>query len=215
MKFGTSRRRNIFWLSIGAIATFLAVLILRYFLIWRGYSLDIIAGILGAVVLLLILEVKEFYTEKFVYGKAQGVYKRKEIFEVDHTAIINTKYKPLEAYESIDSELQVRYLGERSYSIKAFYQLGEVEGFMQLDPFNPLRGSGTYQYVSGGLKDIGTYEMFLNKQKPSAIYVEYKNIVPNGLAEGYETWVWVSELMSEKEIKEGVKTWLMKKQRKA
>ena len=35
------------------------------------------------------------------------------------------------------------------------------------------------------------------------------------LAEGYETWVWVSELMSEKEIKEGVKTWLMKKQRKA
>ena len=75
--------------------------------------------------------------------------------------------------------------------------------------------SGTYQYVSGGLKDIGTYEMFLNKQKPSAIYVEYKNIVPNGLAEGYETWVWVSELMSEKEIKEGVKTWLMKKQRKA
>ncbi|MBK7432130.1 MAG: hypothetical protein IPI62_14760 [Bacteroidetes bacterium] len=120
MKFGTSRRRNIFWLSIGAIATFLAVLILRYFLIWRGYSLDIIAGILGAVVLLLILEVKEFYTEKFVYGKAQGVYKRKEIFEVDHTAIINTKYKPLEAYESIDSELQVRYLGEKVIPLKHF-----------------------------------------------------------------------------------------------
>ena len=57
-------------------------------------------------------------------------------------------------------------------------------------------------FCPGGLKDIGTYEMFLNKQKPSAIYVEYKNIVPNGLAEGYETWVWVSELMSEKEIKD-------------
>jgi hypothetical protein len=56
---------------------------------------------------------------------------------------------------------------------------------------NPMIGSGSYQYVekkAGGIMpDVGTYRV-LADQSRKKLYVQYSNLLPSGIAAGYEIW---------------------------
>lgn len=45
---------------------------------------------------------------------------------------------------------------------------------------------GTYQYLNR--RDLGSFEVLVDETNPKRIYLYYKNMIPSGLAEGYEIW---------------------------
>lgn len=69
-----------------------------------------------------------------------------------------------------------------------------MELHIQLNIENSKIGKGTFQYVkkeqkyTGLMPDLGSYQLQVDNINRKVLYVYYKNMIPNGLAEGYEIW---------------------------
>jgi len=155
---------------------------------------SIITGLDSSVILLLLLEVREFKRDRYQYGKLKGLYKRTEIYNVNKLPNADTKYIPLnEEYKAVDSKIELIYHGDRRYTFEAEYQEGRLTAVIYLDPTNPREGNGHYQYIkkhhiSGHfMPDLGFYQLQVDEQDPTKrIFLFHKNQIPSGLEEGYE-----------------------------
>ncbi len=93
----------------------------------------------------------------------------------------------------MDSTIKIKHLGEGRFFGSCYYEEGKVEFEIFLDVNNPSYGVGTYQYLSKNkndykMPDFGKFELIRDKVDKEKILIYHKNIVPSGLAEGYEIW---------------------------
>jgi hypothetical protein len=154
---------------------------------------EILIGIVSAIILLLLLEIRNAIKDRKVYGYLKGKYKRVDIFEIDSEKKSDTKYKSMNfLYANVNSLITFHYKSDRKYEFEVEYKEGQVKAVVYLNEINPLEGKGTYQYrhkhESCILPDMGEYFFSVDTFNPKKIYVHYKNSIPSGLAEGYEIW---------------------------
>jgi hypothetical protein len=93
---------------------------------------------------------------------------------------------------NVDMNISLTYKGDGEYVGEAFYEEGKVAITICLDKTNPKTGNGTYQYLEKKpgyeMPDLGTYTIQVDDNGSDRIFIYYSNIVPNGLAKGYEIW---------------------------
>jgi len=155
---------------------------------------DILIGILSAVLLLLFIEIRDFVKDKKTYGYLAGEYKRLDILNSDPTATSDTKYTSMNLrYVNVDPKISFTYKGNRKYEFEAEYEEGRKKAVIHLDSINPTEGNGVYQYLSKRLghtlPDIGYFNLQVDTLNPSMLYIYHTNLIPNGLAQGYEIWL--------------------------
>ena len=189
-----SYKSNITWQS-------LVLIIISIFLIWISgqpqYSeilKDILIGIISAVLLLLFIEIRDYVRDKNVYGSLAGNYKRKDIFNSDPTATSDTRYTSMSLrYATVDPNIKFIYKGNRKYQFEAEYEEGRKKAIVHLDQINPTEGNGVYQYLSKkpghALPDIGYFKLQVDTLDSKKLYIYHTNLIPNGLAQGYEVWI--------------------------
>lgn len=154
---------------------------------------DILVGIISALLLLLFIDIRESIKDKNIYGQLTGEYKRIDIFNADPTAVSDTKYSSMNLrYANVDSKIQFNYKGNRKYEFEADYEEGRKKAIIYLDQINPTEGSGVYQYSSKKnnytLPDMGYFKLQVDTINPNRLYVYHNNLIPSGLAQGYEIW---------------------------
>lgn len=92
----------------------------------------------------------------------------------------------------INSIITLKYKGGGEYTGEAFYEQGKKTFTICLDRTNPKIGTGNYQYVEKKegyeMPDLGTYTIQVDNNNADRLYVYYSNVIPNGLAKGYEIW---------------------------
>jgi len=155
---------------------------------------NILIGLFSAILLLLLIEIRELFRDKDKYGKIKGVYKRLEIFNVDQTKKVDKKYESLnDRYKDINPIIELVYHGNREYSFQADYEEGTLKAVIYLDETNPKEGKGHYQYIEKhksdyAMPDLGFYELQIDAENPKRIYLFHRNQIPSGLSEGYEVF---------------------------
>ena len=150
---------------------------------------DVLVGIISALLLLIVIELKDIFRDRTDYGYLRGKYKRKSFHSTDNGKTVDTKYEEVPA---VPSDLELKYKGSRRYEIpKVTYPEGNVKASIFIDTSNRKLGSGIYQYTSkfDGPVDFGTYIMYVDELDHRILYVFHKNILPSGIAVGYEVWV--------------------------
>jgi hypothetical protein len=185
---------NILWQGI---LLFLSTLILIKFINCCKYSeilKEILIGIISAVLLLLFIEIRDLIIDRIRYGILKGKYKRVEIYNVNHKATENTKYESLQMrYSNVNSIIGLKYLGEREYCFEADYEEGSIKAIIHINQTDNKQGIGHYQYVKKEpnkiMPDLGTFHLQVDTLNANKLYIFHNNLIPSGLAEGYEVWV--------------------------
>lgn len=185
---------NIIVQTILLIVTIALLLLTICFNLDREILKDILIGVFSSILLLLFFEIREYFKDKRKYGHLSGAYFRTDIYEVDHTATINTRYKSLnERYKDVSTKIIIEYKGDRQYVFEADYEEGRKRGVIFVDEENLKIATGHYQYISKKpgyiLPDIGDYRFQIDELDKKKIFVFFSNLIPSGLAEGYEVWV--------------------------
>jgi hypothetical protein len=190
-----SYRRNIWWLLailiISSTSLLSLLLVISCPTQFSEIIKEILIGIVSATLLLLFLETKNWATDKRIYGYLNGEYKRIGIFISDLTKTSDTKYSPQD-YDGVDPRIKFLYKGNRQYQFESQHKEGKIKAVIYLDQINPSEGSGVYQY-SEKLKDyilpdIGYFKLIVDTLDCKRLYVYHRNLIPSGLAEGYEIW---------------------------
>jgi hypothetical protein len=207
---------NIRWLSVLSVLA-LVVLFLPFLNssineLWK----HIIAGIFYSALVLLINEFVQLFRDKKELGILKGKYIRMELFQVleggkraeqlteaERDKIVSAKQQVVEGTRyskffdvtDLGWEIELNYLFKGSYSGVAKYQnhLEREDANVQPDVFITLHlnddlnsGDGTYQYKN--FEVFGTYSLHISPLEPNKIIIGFKNIIPSGIAEGYEIW---------------------------
>ncbi len=156
-------------------------------------GIDVCVSLLTGFGLLLLLECRDYRRDIREYGQLAGVYRREDIYGVIPKADSETKYISMkEAYNEnpVPPEVTFRYLGGRQYSVEADYLEGKVNATVFLNETNPEEGVGTYQYDLPERKmDIGRYLLKVDQNNPGRLILFHENLIPSGLAQGYEVLV--------------------------
>lgn len=119
------------------IATSILLLGTICFHIDREILKDVLIGLFSFILLLLIFEIRDYFDNKKKYGHLSGPYLRTEIYEVDHTATINTQYKSLnDRYKNVNNLIKIKYKGGRLYIFEAEYEEGIKCGTIFVDEQN-------------------------------------------------------------------------------
>ena len=167
---------------------------------------NVIIGVLSSALLLLLVEVILFIRDFLKFSFLAGKYKRLEIYQINENRIRWTKdesieingkqfeykkdscYHRLAFYDELSNrkKIKLEYLFNGKYSGTVEYDEGTTKISITLDSTNEMQGKGTYQYTNR--RDLGTYEVQIDKINTKRIYLYYKNTIPSGLAEGYEIW---------------------------
>lgn len=96
--------------------------------------------------------------------------------------------------ENVVKEIILSYKGDREYYFEAEYLEGKVLAHFFINQTNPKIGTGHYQYISkkeqykNTMPDIGHYEIQVDETNAKRIYLFHHNLIPSGLADGYEIW---------------------------
>lgn len=154
---------------------------------------NICLGIFGSAVFALILGLIDIASENSRLSFLKGDYTRCKITNRKDERDPDGAYEDLTPRynaANIDSKISIVHNGEGEYSGTAIYEQGKVRFTINLDRINPSVGSGTYQYVDKkpGLPDIGTLAIQVDSSNRNILYVFYSNVIPSGLASGYEIW---------------------------
>jgi len=207
---------NIRWLSVlSALALLFLFLPYPDSLIndlWK----HIIAGVFYSALVLLINEFVQLFRDKIELGILKGKYVRKELFQVldggksaeqltqterdkivsaNQQIVEGTRYSKFLNTKDVECEIELNYLFKGAYFGTAKYHndLEHVDANVQTDVFITIHlnddlntGSGTYQYKN--FKVYGTYLLHISPLEPNKIIISFKNIIPSGIAEGYEIW---------------------------
>ncbi|HKC37760.1 MAG TPA: hypothetical protein VKB95_16905 [Chitinophagaceae bacterium] len=207
---------NIRWLSVLSVLAllflFLPFLNSSINELWK----HIITGVFYSALVLLINEFVQLFRDKKELGILKGKYIRTELFQVleggkkaeqltqterdkieaaKQQVVEGTRYSKVFDVTDLGWEIELIYLFKGSYSGIAKYQ-NHLEGGdanVQTDIFITVHlnddlntGDGTYQYKN--FEVFGTYSLHISPLEPNKIIVGFKNIIPSGIAEGYEIW---------------------------
>ncbi|HEY6504375.1 MAG TPA: hypothetical protein VIZ28_10400 [Chitinophagaceae bacterium] len=185
--------RNIILLSF-------ALLIVFFILFSAGWydkysdTKNILIGIISSVILILIIEVRDLIRDNSIYGHLDGPYKRQDIFNIDGTKTSDTKYvSMMNDYRDVLSEIKLKYVGAREYKCEIYYKEGITKATFFIDITNNKIATGKYQYTvkysdKATMPDLGTFELHVDELNDKRLYVFHKNLIPSGLASGYEIW---------------------------
>lgn len=188
-----SYKSNILW-QVGML--FISILALFAIYCSSQFSdiiKEILIGIVSGLILLLIFEIRNAIKDRTVYGYLKGEYKRAAIFESDLEKKSDTKYISMNSlYANVNSSIDFHYKGDGKYEVDAEYKEGKVKAVIYLDQINRSEGKGIYEYITKHenytTPDIGNYTLLVDSLNYKILYIYYKNLIPNGLAEGYEIW---------------------------
>ncbi len=176
---------------------FLAALLLV--VLWKGYTdqveiwKEVVVGLFSSALLLVVLEIREFFVDRSRYGFLAGSYKRVGFNLIDPSQTSNTIYNPVGPYKP-EILIQFEYKGGRKYECYVEYPEGPVKSVFFADEVNPWRGAGSFEYVSKRfpgniLPDFGdTYYHAGLLDDAQFLYVTHKNVWPSGIAQGIERW---------------------------
>lgn len=154
--------------------------------------LGILSSILASGCFALIIEWAFLCNEMIENNKLaylKGEYKRTEITNARDQRNDEGIYDSImEGYMQVNPIITMSHKEGGKYSGVANYAEGEIEFIINLDKTNPLTGSGVYQYTKKDRPDIGKYTVQVDVNNSGKIYIYYENIIPSGLARGYEIW---------------------------
>jgi len=190
-----SFKSNICWLLVLLIASFASLSLLLWTISCPTKITEIIKeiliGIVSAILLLLLMEIRNWVRDKKIYGYLNGEYERTGIYKSNLTTTSGTKYSALD-YNGIDPRIKFHYKGNRQYQFESQHKEGRIKAVIFLHETNPSEGNGVYQYLTkteGDFStDIGHYKLVVDTVNGKHLYMYYRNLLPSGLAEGYETW---------------------------
>lgn len=158
---------------------------------WKSILIGIASSSLVVLVIETVASVKDYYR----LANLSRSYKRVKITNTLDNRHPNGIYEDLtQRYidKGVSSEITMVYKGEGEYEGEAFYEEGKVKFTICLDKTNPKIGVGAYQFLekSNGyeIPDLGTYTIQVDTKNTDKIYIYFSNIIPNGLAKGYEIW---------------------------
>lgn len=191
MKIFTASFSNVKWLC-GALCTSIILYVSNLMTVEFRLADHVLVGLIYSIILLILLELKDIRREHVVYSWLAGEYERKEIFQVNHAKSTGSKYEKLD-YSKVNVGVILKYVENRMYEIELSYENGIVNGYFFIDQVNLNSGSGGYHYIATRNPEIhvdyGSYNLQVDPLDENVLYVYYKNIVPNGNAEGYEVWI--------------------------
>jgi len=178
-----------------AIVIFLLVG-LKYFIPCNTYLDNFLYSILASLFVVLFIEIAIWGINKSNFLYFNREYKRIEIYnklDIRTDDKIYENITPRYIEKNINPSIKIKYKGEGLFQGTADYEIGSVKFEIFLDQTNPNHGSGIYQYTK--LKDsniqsidFGKYELNRDIVNKRRLIIYYTNIVPSGLAEGYEIW---------------------------
>lgn len=183
-------RRILFYIVLAA---------LLLFVLWKGYTgqveiwKEVFVGLFSSVILLIVLEVREYFVDRSRYGFLAGSYKRVEFNLTDPNKTYDTIYTPVTPFKP-EILIKFDYKGGRKYECFVEYPEGPVKSIFFADEANPWTGIGSYEYVSkhsplATMPDFGDthYHGGLH-DGIQFLYVTHKNVWPSGIAQGIERW---------------------------
>jgi low affinity Fe/Cu permease len=156
---------------------------------------SILIGLLTSTTVVLFIETITFLKNTSRYSYFNRDFKRLEIYNKLSERRNDKIYEditPRYNEKNVNTSIKVKHCGEGRFVGTAYYEEGKVEFEIFLDQTNPSYGLGSYQYIHKTkgyeMPDFGKLELIRDKVDKEKIYIYYKNIVPSGLAEGYEVW---------------------------
>jgi hypothetical protein len=205
---------NICWLALLGIICYIVFSNVFFNINPHENLKHIVIGLFYSTLILLINEIVFFLRDRKEYGLLTGVYYRSEMYEKiekgqraedlsfdrkqqllssGKTVLNNTSYQRLDYGFGQHWRIELTYLFKGVYHGNAFYpkywgnrqSLTNVKISLFLG--NDLNtGTGTYTYEEWN--DIGKYAFQVNDKDCNEIIVRYQNVIPGGIAEGYEIW---------------------------
>lgn len=157
--------------------------------IWK----EVFVGLFGSVLLLVVLEIREYFVDRARYGFLSGSYKRVEFNLTDPSRTFDTIYKPVSPFKP-EILIVFEYKGGRKYECLVEYPEGPVKSIFFADEANPWKGTGSFEYTSkhsplATMPDFGdTYYHGGLLDEAQFLYVTHKNVWPSGLSQGIERW---------------------------
>jgi hypothetical protein len=143
---------------------------------------EILIGIVSAVFLLLLIEIRNCLEDKKKYGYLKGEYKRMKIFNSNLEAKSDTKYEEI-SYEGVDSLIKFEYHRNRQYKFEAQHKEGRIKAVIYIDQMNLSEGNGVYQYskkLEGyPLPDMGYFKLIVDTLDSKRLYIYSKNLFPS------------------------------------
>jgi hypothetical protein len=182
-----------------------------WFEIWKL----VFIGILYSALVLLLSEVVQFYRDKKEFGVLAGDYERENWFEKieknrraedltqeekqqiersQKRVVPSTSYKEFLYGKGEGWNIKLKYLYKGVYTGEATYHMYWVSDKNQKTKVSLTlhlhadlnTGSGTYAYTEKN--DSGTYSFQISETDANKLIVRYTNVIPSGIAEGYEIW---------------------------
>jgi hypothetical protein len=158
---------------------------------WKSILLGISSSSLVVFVIETVASIKDYYR----LANLSRTYKRIKITNTLDNRHPNGIYEDMtQRYidKGVGTKISLTYKGDGEYVGEAFYEEGKVILTIYLDKTNPKTGTGTYQYLEKNpeyeMPDLGKYIIQIDNKNTDTVFVYYSNIVPNGLARGYEIW---------------------------
>ena len=156
---------------------------------------SILIGIASSSLVVLVIETVASVKDYFRLATLSRTYKRIKItntLDKRHSSGIYEDMTQRYIDKGVEPKITLTYKGDGEYVGEAFYEEGKVALTICLDKTNPKKGTGTYQYLEKKpgyeMPDLGTYTIQVDNKNTDKVFIYYSNIVPNGLARGYEIW---------------------------
>lgn len=156
---------------------------------------SILLGIASSALVVFVIETVASTMDYFRLANLSRTYYRIKITNTLDNRHPNGIYEDMtQRYidKGVETKISLTYMGDGEYVGIAFYEQGKVAITICLDKTNPNTGTGTYQYLEKKpgfeMPDLGTYVIQVDNKSTDEVFVYYSNIVPNGLARGYEIW---------------------------
>ena len=157
---------------------------------------NILFGIASSSFVVFVIEAVSSIKDYYKLANLSRIYKRIKITNTLDNRHPNGVYEDItQRYieKDIEKKISLTYNGDGEYFGEAFYEEGKVSITICLDKTNPKTGTGTYQYLEKKqgyeMPDLGTYAIQVDSKNTNIVFVYYSNIIPNGLARGYEIWI--------------------------
>lgn len=158
---------------------------------WKSILFGVASSSFVVLAIETVASVKDYYR----LANLHQTYKRIKITNTLDNRHPNGIYEDMtQRYldKGVETKISLTYKGDGEYIGEAFYEEGKVALTICLDKTNPKTGTGTYQFLEKKpgyeMPDLGTYTIQVDEKNTDRLFVYYSNIVPNGLARGYEIW---------------------------
>jgi hypothetical protein len=184
-------KRNFFLYLLILVAS-ISLLFAFYYCQYEELFKDFLIGVVSAIILLIIIEYRDYRRDIHQLGYLKGKYKREARYNENRDKTVDTKWALVESKD--DPNIELIYKGKGEYEIPRINY--DVQWFAKASIFlgqsNRKYGEGTYHYsvkADSIPVDFGTYQLFVDEFDNRRLYLFHQNYLPSGLSKGYEVFV--------------------------